>query len=210
MLYKVNVARITVMRRPNRRREYYRVLLPMLIGAWFGSSARAAAQAEDAGAAEIVAGAWQHRNVAFNYVAFTSLYTCDGLEDHVRQILRYLGARKDVRVSATGCPGSFQTPSSTSFVKTDFYSLVQGDPAGSERVQASWTALSLTPRRPDFVGEGDCELVLAMKDLISRNFSLRELQYRTACIPNEVSLDSFAVKGRVLKALPSNSKPVKG
>lgn len=198
------------MRHTNRRWKYYRILLPMLIGAWFWSPARAATQAEDAASAKIVAGAWQHHNVAFNYVAFTSLYTCDGLEDHVRQILRYLGARKDVRVSAAGCPGSFQTPSSTSFVKTDFYSLVPGDTAGSETVQASWTALSLTPRRPDFVGGGDCELVFAMKDLISQNFSLRELEYRTACIPNEVSLDSFAVKGQLLKALPSNSKPVKG
>ena len=198
------------MRRTNRRCKSLWVLLPMFIGGWCGPAAREGAQAGDAVSADIVHGAWQHHNVAFNYASFTSLYTCDGLEDHVRQMLRYLGARKDVRVSATGCPGTFHTPGSTSFVNTDFYSLTPGDAGEHEAVEAGWTALSLGPRRPDFMGEGDCELVQAMKDLITKNFSLRTLQYRTDCVPNEVSLDSYAVKGQLLKPLPSNSKPVKG
>jgi hypothetical protein len=175
----------------------------MLGGGWCGAA--------DADSADMVLGAWQHHKISFNYVGFTSLYTCDGLEDDVRRILRYLGARKDARASATGCAGSFNTPSRTAFVNTDFYSLAPiGDPAAPDTVKAGWTQLSLAPRRPDFMGEGDCELVQAMKDLITKNFSLRELEYRTDCVPNEVTLDSFAVKGQVLKALPSNSKPVKG
>jgi hypothetical protein len=202
---------MTVMRQTSRRWVSVSALLPILIAGWCGLPARALAQAADAASADIVLGAWQHHKASFNYVGFTSLYTCDALEDNVRQILRYLGARKDARASATGCVGSFHTPSRTAFVNADFYSLAPiGDAEGADAVKAGWTQFSLAPRRPDFMGEGDCELVQAMKDLITKNFSLRDLEYRTECVPNEVTLDSFAVKGQVLKTLPSNSKPVKG
>jgi hypothetical protein len=59
------------------------------------------------------------------------------------------------------------------------------------------------------MGEGDCELVDQMKDLITKNFSLRDVEYRTRCVPREVSLDSYSVKGQALRAVPTAS-PVKG
>jgi hypothetical protein len=48
-----------------------------------------------------------------------------------------------------------------------------------------------------------------MKDLITKNFSLRDVEYRTRCVPQEVSLDSYSVKGQALRAVPTAS-PVKG
>jgi hypothetical protein len=153
-------------------------------------------------AGDIVSGAWQHHKLTFSYVGFTSLYTCDGLEAHVRQILMHLGARKDLTVSATGCPGPFNTPSRSAFVNVDFFSLAPAEP-GSDTVQARWTAVEVTSRRPDFMGAGDCELIQNMKDLITQNFSMRDLKYRTDCFPHEVSMDGFAVRGQALRALPS-------
>ncbi|MGC1520375.1 MAG: hypothetical protein WA803_02445 [Steroidobacteraceae bacterium] len=159
---------------------------------------------------ETVAGAWQHHNVTFNYVGFTSLYTCSGLEDHVRQILLHLGARQDLKVAATGCPGWDSVPSRTAWVRADFYTLAPApESAGSDTVRARWTPLVVTPQRPSFMGDGDCELVNQMKDLVTRNFSLRDVQYRTSCVPNEQHPDSYAVKGQALRAV-STPKPVAG
>jgi hypothetical protein len=60
------------------------------------------------------------------------------------------------------------------------------------------------------MGDGDCELVQEMKDLITKNFTLRDVQYRADCYPHEVTLDSFAVKVQTLTPLPPKTNGVKG
>ncbi len=152
-------------------------------------------------AADVVSGTWQHHKVTMNYFGITTLYTCDGLENHVRQILLYLGARKDLKVSATGCPGSPNAPSRTAWVNVDFYSLAPAADTGSPgAVNASWSALQLNSFHPNFMDAGDCELIQNMKDLALKNFSLRDLEYRTDCVPHDLSIDGFSVKGEALKA----------
>jgi hypothetical protein len=171
----------------------------------------AAADIAGSPSADIVTGVWQHHQVTFNYFGVTSLYTCDGLEDQVRQILLHLGARKDAKVYASGCPGPYNAPSNSAWVKADFYTLAPAADANtSGTVKARWTALELTPQRPDFMGAGDCELIQGMKDLIVKSFSLRGVEYRTSCFPHEVSMDSYAVKGQALRAVTPNSNAVKG
>ena len=180
---------------------------------------RAAVQSADTPAEEGVNGAWQHHKVSFDYVGFTALYTCPGLEDRVTQILRHLGARHDVKVSARGCPGPYNTPSRNAWVTADFYTLVPAaESSGPETVNARWMPVELTPQRPYFMGEGDCELMQGMKDLITKNFSLRDIRYRTDCFPNTSTLDSFAINGQSLRAAPQKpaavhpvvGRPVKG
>jgi hypothetical protein len=154
-------------------------------------------------AGDVVMGTWQHHQVTFTYVGFTAFYTCSGLEDHVRQILVHLGARKDAKVSATGCRGPIDSPSGSAWVDADFYSLTAADnPVQDGAVQARWTPLRVSPRRPEFVGAGDCELIQGMKDLITKNFSLRNIEYNTSCFPHQVSLAGFEVKGEALRAVP--------
>ncbi|MEP6549098.1 MAG: hypothetical protein ABJD53_16695 [Gammaproteobacteria bacterium] len=187
------------------------VSFPAVLAAavWFGvlcgaSVGRAAADAAAAPTADVVSGEWQHRKLTFNYVGFTAAYTCDGLEDHVRLILLNIGARKDLKVTATGCPGPFNSPSHSAFVNVDFYALAAAtDAPGTEMIKAHWTPLELTPQRPNFMGGGDCELIQGMKDLITNNFALRSVEYRTSCFPNQVTLNGFSVKGQALRALPS-------
>jgi hypothetical protein len=48
------------------------------------------------------------------------------------------------------------------------------------------------------MGGGDCELVQQMKDLISQSFALRDVTYRTDCVPHEIVLDGYAVSGEAL------------
>ncbi len=170
---------------------------------------RAADENAHTPAADVVTGAWQHHKATFSYIGYTSHYTCDGLEERVRAILLHLGARKDAKVVASGCPGPIGTPSRSASVDADFYALAPVDDAGgSDTIKARWTALEVTPKRPKFMGDGDCELIQAMKDLITKNFSLRDIEYRTDCVPHQLMMDGFAVKGQALRALPVKSATV--
>jgi len=46
---------------------------------------------------------WHPQQLTLNYSGFTTLYSCDGIEHKVREILLTFGARKDLTVRATGC-----------------------------------------------------------------------------------------------------------
>jgi hypothetical protein len=172
-------------------------------------SSHAAAQSADTPSDQGISGEWRHHKVSFDYVGFTALYTCPGLEDRVTQILRHLGARHDVKVSARGCPGPYNAPSRTAWVTADFYTLAPAaEPSGADTVTARWMPVELRPQRPYFMGAGDCELMQGMKDLITKNFSLRNIRYRTDCFPNTLTLDAFAINGQILRAAPQ--KPAAG
>jgi hypothetical protein len=179
-----------------------------LFNGWYGNAM--AAEAALAAPADAVAGTWQHHKVTFDYMAFTTLYTCSGLEDQVRRILLHLGARGDAKVRAAGCPGSDNTPSRNAWVEADFYSIAPAAAdAGSDTVKAHWTALELSPQRPTFMGDGDCELMERMKDTIIKNFSVRGLEYRTSCQPHDLRANGFSVKGQTLQAVAPASSGVK-
>jgi len=149
--------------------------------------------------------AWQHHSAKFNFSGFTSAYTCDGMEGKVREIMRFLGARKDLQVSAQGCPRGANSPSHMVWVTLEFDTLAPA-PAGAataDLVPAQWTEFRLTAQRPFFMG--DCELIEAMKPMLTANFSLRALDYSTTCTPHEVTFADFRIKGEVLKADPEHA-----
>jgi hypothetical protein len=151
--------------------------------------------------------AWQHHSAQFTYTGFTSAYTCDGMEGKVREIMRFLGARKDLQVSAHGCPRGADSLSHNVWVTLEFDTLAPA-PAGAataDLVPAQWTEFRLTAQRPFFMGAGDCELIEAMKSMLTANFSLRSLDYSTTCTPHEVTFADFRIKGEVLKADPEHA-----
>jgi len=185
-----------------------RILISAAISVFFALAALPAvnaAGAEPAGG-PVVAGTWEHRRASFSYYGITSLYSCSGLETNIRQLLLHLGARKDLTVRAYGCPGGYDTPGRNAVVDVDFYSLTpSADANAANTVQARWTRVEVSANRPYFIGHGDCELITEMKDILSKNFSLRDLNYRTDCVPHEVTLNDFSVKAEVLKPLPSTA-----
>jgi len=145
---------------------------------------------------------WQPHHSQFDYFSITSRFTCDGLENKVRQILIYLGARSDVYVQATGCPEGPFSISRSAFVRIDFSTLgTPGAASDSADVSpASWTPLQLASQRPFFLGDGDCELIDQMKKLITDNFSWRgKVSYRTDCPINTTQFHDFQIQGEVLK-----------
>jgi len=161
-------------------------------------SCASAASAKPSGQA--VTGAWQHHHANFSYYGITALYSCDGLENNIRALLLHLGARKDAKVSARGCPNGPSVPGRNAIIDVDFYTLSPSSDA-TGTVQAQWMPVLVSPTHPYFMSNGDCELIDEMKDLISKNFSLREVNYRTDCIPHEVNIDDFTIKAQALKEL---------
>jgi hypothetical protein len=152
----------------------------------------------------IVAGTWEHHHATFTYWGVTARYSCDGLEDNVRALLLHLGARNDAKVNARGCPHGPSVPGRNGIVEVDFYSLTpSADANAANVVQAHWTPVAVSPTHPYFMAHGDCELVDELKDIISKNFSFRDLKYRTDCVPYQVNIDDFSIKADALKALPA-------
>jgi hypothetical protein len=160
--------------------------------------------ASDSAGAEngVVAGTWQHHKVTFPYLGLTSKFNCNGLADTVRVILLHLGARDDARVWASGCGPGSSAPGGNAFVETDFYTLspaADADSSGS--VPAHWTTKILDRNHPHVMDYGSCELIQQMKDLITTNFALRDLQYRTDCFPHDLNVNGYSVKGQALTAV---------
>lgn len=168
----------------------------------FGAIAMLAAAATSN--AQAVSGTWEHHHASFTYWGITALYSCDGLENNIRALLQHLGARKDITVSARGCPNGSSVPGRNAIVDIDFYALApSADSTVAGAVQAQWTPVVVSATRPYFMSNGDCELIEQLKGIISKNFSLRDLSYRTDCVPHEVNLDDFSIKAQALKALPA-------
>jgi hypothetical protein len=166
-------------------------------GTWTAPSVAAAAPAADQ---QPVASTWQHHSATFRYFGIIALYSCAGIEDHVRALLLYFGARADLKVKANGCPHEI-APGRVAFLDTDFYTLApSADASAPDTVAAHWTAINVNPWRPIIMSDGDCELMAQMKGLIASSFTLRALSYRTDCVPQEIN--GFSIKAQVLKAMP--------
>jgi len=145
---------------------------------------------------------WQKVPLDFSYSGSTTLYSCGGIEDKVRLLLEALGARADARVIASGCDAGPQMHVSRfAFLRGEFHVLAPGAGATAEEtVQALWQPVEIRANRPFAVGEGDCELIEQMKPVIEKAFALRDSTYKTSCVPNSVSANSFQLKAQVLKA----------
>jgi hypothetical protein len=169
----------------------------------------AAAKESAAPVAQPVVGAWQHRKVTINYFGVTALYSCDGLESQIRQILLYLGARSDLKVKARGCARGPEHPTDSAWILADFYSLVPASDASAPgTVPAYWSPVEINSRNPRFMGDGDCELMESMRDLTVKSFSLKDVDYRTSCVAHQLSLDGYSIKGQTLKASPLKAQSV--
>jgi len=79
------------------------VLLAPLAAAQQVSAQATAAPASAADQATTVMAVWVQKEVDFPYKGLTTYYTCDGIRDKVRTVLRYLGARPGFKVTVRSC-----------------------------------------------------------------------------------------------------------
>ena len=145
------------------------------------------------------AATWQAHHATLIYEPYTSQYTCDGLRSKVREIFLFLGARKDLKIIASGC-GPSEFPMGAASVNVDFSTLAAApDAAPSSVVQGYWTPTRVMPGWPSFMDAGDCELIAQMRKVLTDDFARQNLDYRALCTPHDVSVDSFKLQGLVLK-----------
>jgi hypothetical protein len=183
--------------------QYMKHFSSILAAAVLAAGAAALAN-EPAGTDASEASVWQHHQSTFSYVGLTTRYTCDGLEDKVRALLLYFGARKDLKVEASGCPNPTR-PSTNAWVSVDFYSLAAADSTATDTVPAHWSKIMVAPERPTWMGRGECEVIDQMKGLLTKNFSTRDLDYRTSCFPHEITIGDYSIKGEILKSAAAKS-----
>ena len=167
--------------------------------------ARADTQAQDASGVPAV---WTAKELRFVYMGFTSHYSCDGLRDKIRVILRDFGARDDMQVSESPCPGALGRPTRFPGVNIKVNVLQPASGASdSGAVAAHWKRVEL-PGSGDVVREaGDCELVEQVKQSILPLFATRDVQYRSTCVPHQLSIGGTSLTADVLVPDQPTAKP---
>jgi hypothetical protein len=132
-------------------------------------------------------GVWQKHEYTLHFMGFTTTYSCDGLEEKMRELLLWAGARSDAKSSASGCDRGFGMPSKFASADVTFYTLATAPAGTGDAIAATWRKVLWVPHRPQQLGEGDCELVEQFRDQVLPMFTTRAVNNRTHCQPHEVN-----------------------
>jgi len=134
---------------------------------------------------------WTPKEVQFTYMGFTTHYSCDGLQEDIRQMLLQLGARKsDLKVYEQPCSGPPDRPNPFPGVKIKM-SVLTPAPASesdvSHMVQAHWKTVKLPYRETGINAAGQCELLEQFKQKILPLFTTRNVDLVATCVPHQLS-----------------------
>ena len=167
---------------------------------------------------------WNEQEIEFTYMGFTSYYSCDGLRDKVRYLLRQLGAREDLKVRSAGC-ARMSGPEMFPRVRINAAVAVPATPERLEKLAAEASKRELIARvnrRSSTVGEateqfgastrvvefrdrpngkiqaGDCELMERFRDEVLPKLELRVVESDIRCIPRSVHPGSIRLVVEVL------------
>lgn len=168
----------------------------------FAVSLPPVAQANDAN----VSAAWKRHEIEFVYMGFTTRYSCEGLRDKMKLLLRTVGARPGFEVVTRSCAGPpgrvdpfpnvrivFETPEIPAAGRHDV-----GDPT-----VARWRPVALSQHKPRDLETGDCELVEQFRGRVLTAFVTRQLEGDINCIPHQLSGSTFNLRFEVLEGLPA-------
>ena len=146
-----------------------------------------------AAAQDSVAAVWVPKHVQFVYQGFTTHYSCDGLQDKIRDMLEKLGAH-DLKVRQMGCirpsgPTLFPgvTVDMSVLVPASSAEAAKAKNAGSA-VQADWKNAVLMPENASFDEQGNCELIEQFKRTFLPLFTTRNVKYGSTCVPHQITL----------------------
>jgi hypothetical protein len=134
---------------------------------------------------------WTPKEVQFTYMGFTTLYSCDGLRDDVREMLLQLGARKDdLKVYEMPCSGPPDRPNPFPGVKIKMSVLTPAPSTESDvshMVQAQWKTVKLPHRETGINAAGQCELLEQFKKTVLPLFTTRNVDLVATCVPHQLS-----------------------
>lgn len=165
-----------------------------------------------------VDGTWQKHEHMFTYMGFTSTYSCEGLSEKLKLMLKLAGARPGFKVQST-CAAPSGVPDKIATARLTFYTLA---PAGAppppppkgkaaeagEPGQGAWRTVSWQVNRPREFQSGDCELVDQFARELLPMFTTRDVVSRMSCVPNQVNIAGINLTFGVLGALPEAARPV--
>ena len=167
---------------------------PKLLIACIGSAVAAAVVAgaafADEPAASPESGVWQKHEYSFEFMGFTSTYSCDGLADKLQRLLLLSGARADAKARAGACASGFGHPDRFARATLVFQTLsptIKGADGG-DLGTGRWRSVALSTRNPLDLQTGDCELVEQFRDsVLKKMFTVRNIEDHMTCIPHQES-----------------------
>lgn len=168
-------------------------------------------------AGETTQAVWKALDTMFTYSGFTSYYSCDGLADRVRDVLRQLGAR-NLKVYGLGCNlGPSVAPSvrimgeipveATPEALADIAkfreqhskdAVVKTGSAVPDEFAATRRIVTLSSRRDVGIESGDCELLEQMKGRLFPDIGVKVVNSQLRCMPRQVDIGVKTVEVEAL------------
>jgi hypothetical protein len=191
-----------------------------------GTNAAAPARADEA-----VRAVWHVQDISFPYFGLTTHYSCDGLRDRVRSILKQLQVREDYLVSVGGCTevtGPVWNPSVHMIIASavpatdETTKAFAADPKRAEllaRLQrknktpssdAPFDAIArrVTLYAKDNAGpgvSGDCELLEHLHRFVLPKLGANVLRDGVSCTPHQGTVGNPSIEVELLVAAPVKS-----
>jgi hypothetical protein len=161
-------------------------------------------------------GVWQKHQYSFEFLGFTSTYSCDGLADKIEVLLLAAGARRDSKSYPGACANGFGSPDKFARAELTFYTLTpsgtlapSGIDTSGKPVDGVWRPVVFADRSPRELTTGDCELVEQFRNNVLPMFTTRNAEDHITCVPHQNSgslislrFESFAAAPRGPQVLP--------
>ena len=145
---------------------------------------------------------WVPKELHFDYRGFTTKYSCDGLQERMRDVLLKLGARPDLRVRGYGCT-RLVGPDPFAGVSIKMNVLQPAGKQGGPAVPVHWQRVDLLTglyEHDPVDAAADCELIGQIKQKILPLFATRNVDYRSTCETHHLVPGGTRLKAEVLVA----------
>ena len=200
-------------------------------GGYAAGTETIAASADRSDPAPPVAAVWVEHDASFVYFGQTTYYSCYGLRDKVRYLMRRVGARPDdleVRVSCVESGGGVEvmprvqihaalpalaTPERLRELADDSRRqlVAKVRSGGDERLTqfpAVATVVEFGGSHRDQVGDGDCELLEQMVERVFTPMGITVTEgSRLSCMPHHVPVGSVMLRVATLQKAPEPDAP---
>jgi hypothetical protein len=169
------------------------------------------ATSDDPSATGAEPGVWRKHEYSFQYMGFTSTYSCDGLADKLRLLVLLSGARADAKSLPGACSASLGQPDRFARATLVFYTLVLNGKGAVSKDSGlgSWRPVAFAAHNPFDLLLGDCELVEQFShDVLQKMYTTRNVVDRTTCIPHQESGSVIDLRFESFAPIPARADAV--
>ena len=144
---------------------------------------------------------WEVYQVRFRYTGMSSHYTCQGMENTLKRLLRLIGARDDMRVEAR-C-SSFSRVERFQRVNMAFALPVPREMAdiSAEVFPAEWRVVKVSGVSSRYLDDGDCELLEEFERQVMPLLNVQNTGRKIRCVPYRREFNRVNLRVKALMAL---------